>query len=215
MNLFLVMVLFCASILSMADETNRSVHLAIFVSGTGTNMVAILEAIGDGKIQAKPCLVISNRKDAPALTKAQSRSIPTAYLPSKNQEDYSQQLIDCLKKYDVTPENGLICLAGFMKILDKKFVNTFKNRILNIHPSLLPVFPGLDAIGQALKAKATKTGCTVHLVDEGVDTGPILGQAVVDIAPEDTHKTLGAKIHVQEHMLYPKVIEQFIEQISY
>lgn len=196
------------NIASMHDKP--LINLAILVSGAGTNMAAIVDAHIEN---AKPCVVISNRQNALALLKAQQRGIPAVYLPSKKNEDYSQQLIECLQQHNVTPENGLICLAGFMKILDKKFVTTFKNRILNIHPSLLPAFPGLDAIGQALKAGVVTTGCTVHLVDEGVDTGPILQQASVGIDPNDSSETLAAKIHEQEHKLYPAAIEKFVVKL--
>ncbi len=196
----------CLNLVSMQMPT----RIAICVSGTGSNMLAIADAVKNQIItNAEIAVVISNRRAAPALEKAKNHEIKTAYIPNTT-ENYSQALIDCLQKNNVTPENGLICLAGFMKLLDKEFVTTFKDRILNIHPSLLPAFPGLDAIGQALAAQVTKTGCTVHMVDEGMDTGKPLGQTEIEIAPNDTHETLEAKMHTAEHELYCRVIEEFI-----
>lgn len=203
---FFIFIIGMSSLLCAMDGRRKPVHLAILVSGEGTNMAAILDAKIEG---IRPCVVISSKPDVQALIKAQVRGIPREIIESKKKNDpeYSPRLIECLQKYDVTPENGLICLAGFMRILDEQFIRHFKDKILNIHPSLLPHYPGLDAIGQALRAKAKVTGCTVHLVDEGVDTGTIIAQSEeIPIDEGDTPQTLQEKVHAVEHKLYPNAI---------
>jgi phosphoribosylglycinamide formyltransferase 1 len=205
-------------LLSMQDpnqslEKTPMVHLAIFVSGRGSNMEAILAK----KIErVKPCVVISNKSDALALKKAQNYRIPAVYIDgskeNNKQENYTQKLINCLKSHDVTPENGLICLAGFMKVLDADFVRYFKNKILNIHPSLLPAFPGLHAVKQALEYGSKVSGCTINFVDEGIDTGVIVKQATVEVEENDTVESLEARIQTQEHKIYPEVIELFAQK---
>ena len=199
-------------------KKSQLIHLAILVSGQGSNMQAILEAISNKKITGiRPCVVISSRPHVPALAKAEACGVPSIYIASKKntfestKDDFTQQLIDCLNNYEVTPEKGLICLAGFMKILNKRFVDLYRGRLLNIHPSLLPSFPGLDAVGQALKYGVKVTGCTVHVVDEGVDTGKILKQAAVEVKEDDTHDILQARIHAQEHEMYPEAIAEFVQ----
>ncbi|MCL4361808.1 phosphoribosylglycinamide formyltransferase [Candidatus Dependentiae bacterium] len=207
---------------------DEPLHIAILVSGNGSNMEAILSCFErfEKRGLIKPCVVISNKKDAYALKRAQKEvetkfknPVPTEYLPIKAavteeekenaRREYAHKLIACLSKYDVTPENGLICAAGFMLILHKDFINHFPNKIINIHPSLLPAFPGADAIKKAFLSGVKITGVTVHFIDEGMDTGLIIKQKSVDIDNYDTEKTLEEKIHKVEHELFPKVIEQY------
>lgn len=203
---------------------NKRLNLAILVSGTGSNMEAILSHIESLQLQdcIEPRVIISNRKDARALKKAQleepvsfKKAVPTEYLPGYKADqkgEYSQRLIDCLQRHNVTPENGLVCLAGFMKILDKEFVSRFRNRIINLHPSLLPAFPGGNGIGDALEYGVKITGCTVHFVDEGMDTGTIIMQEAVQVADDDTQDSLATKIHKAEHEIYPRVVELFAKR---
>ena len=191
---------------------NTNVHrLGILISGRGSNMKAILQAVQSGKINAIPAVVISNKPDAPGLETARSFGVPTSVIESKNfhgtRDEYEHLIIAELKKHGVGPRNGIICLAGFMRILGEKFINQYKNKILNIHPALLPAFPGMDAQKQAIKYGVKVSGCTVHFVDSGVDTGPILLQSTVLVNSDDTAKTLSKKILREEHKLYPKAIQ--------
>ena len=185
---------------------NTNVHrLGILISGRGSNMTAILKAVQSGKINAIPAVVISNKPDAPGLKTARSFGVPTSVIESKNfhgtRDEYEHLIIAELKKHGVGPRNGIVCLAGFMRILGAKFINQYKNKILNIHPALLPAFPGMDAQKQAIKSGVKFSGCTVHFVDSGIDTGPIILQSVVPIDESDTVKTLSAKILRKEHKL--------------
>ncbi len=170
------------------------------LSGRGSNFVAI----ADAKIDAEIAVVISNRPDAPGLQAARERGIPAVSLPSKGveREAFDRQLIAELRAAKV----DLICLAGYMRILSGYFIREFPMRILNIHPSLLPAFPGLDAQHQALEHGVKIAGCTVHFVDEGLDSGPIVAQAPVPVLPGDTADTLAARILAEEHKLYSKAI---------
>ena len=191
---------------------NTNVHrLGILISGRGSNMTAILKAVQSGKINAIPAVVISNKPDAPGLKTARSFGVPTSVIESKNfhgtRDEYEHLIIAELKKHGVGPRNGIVCLAGFMRILGAKFINQYKNKILNIHPALLPAFPGMDAQKQAIKSGVKFSGCTVHFVDSGIDTGPIILQSVVPIDESDTVKTLSAKILRKEHKLYPQAVE--------
>ena len=186
-------------------------RLGILISGRGSNMTAILKAVQSGKINAIPAVVISNKPDAPGLKTARSFGVSTSVIQSKNfhgtRDEYEHLIIAELKKHGVGPRNGIICLAGFMRILGEKFINEYKNKILNIHPALLPAFPGMDAQKQAIKYGVKVSGCTVHFVDSGVDTGPILLQSTVLVNSDDTAKTLSEKILREEHKLYPKAIQ--------
>ncbi len=186
-------------------------RLGILISGRGSNMTAILKAIKAGKIHAVPAVVISNKPDAQGLKIAESFGVPTAVIQSRNfhgsRDEYDHLIEAELKKHGVGVRNGIVCLAGFMRILGSKFVKRHKNKILNIHPALLPAFPGMDAQKQAIKYGAKFSGCTVHFVDSGVDTGPIILQSIVSINPRDTVKTLSAKILKEEHKLYPKAVQ--------
>ncbi len=179
-------------------------------------MEAILKSIKRKKIPIKPKVVISNKPDAKGLKIAQKLGIKTEIVESVgvkgNRWEYDKKIITVLTKYGVTPKNGLICLAGFMRIISPQFIRKYKNRIMNIHPALLPSFPGLHAQLQAVKYGAKYSGCTVHFVDDGVDTGPVIIQAIVKVNNNDTEKTLSKKILVKEHQMYPEAVRLFAEK---
>ena len=179
-------------------------------------MEAILKAIKKQKIPIKPAIVISNKLDAKGLTIAKKLGVPIEVIESSEykgkREQYDKKIISVLKKYKVTPTNGLVCLAGFMRVISPYFIRQYKNRILNIHPALLPAFPGLNAQKQAIEFGAKFSGCTVHFVDEGVDTGPIILQEMVEIKNTDTEKTLSKKILAKEHKIYPKAVSLFAKK---
>lgn len=178
-------------------------------------MEAILKAIKRKKIPINVAVVISNKSDARGLVIAQKFGIKTEVVESKGFKgtrwDYDKMLISVLEKYKVTPKNGLVCLAGFMRIISSEFVRKYKHRILNMHPALLPSFPGLDAQKQAVEYGAKYSGCTVHFVDEGVDTGPVIIQSVVKVKEDDTSETLAKRILVQEHKIYPEAVRLIAE----
>jgi phosphoribosylglycinamide formyltransferase-1 len=179
-------------------------RLGILISGRGSNFEAIADNVAAGSIDAEIAVVISNRSAAPGLESARRRGLNTVDLPSRglDREVYDRLLIDELQKHDVE----LVCLAGFMRLLSAGFIRHFPNRILNIHPSLLPAFPGLDAQHQALEHGVKITGCTVHLVDELLDAGPILLQAAVPVRDDDTVESLSARILAEEHRIYSEAI---------
>ena len=190
--------------------------LAILISGRGSNMRAILRAIKKQNIPIVPTVVISNKPSARGLRIARGLDVKTEIVESKGFQgsrwEYDQKIIGVLNKYGVMPKNSLICLAGFMRILSPEFIKKFKNRILNIHPSILPAFPGLDAQRQAIESGVSHSGCTVHFVDEGVDTGPILVQETVKIKNDDTEETLSKRILAKEHKAYPKAVRLIAEK---
>ncbi|MCV0412656.1 phosphoribosylglycinamide formyltransferase [Nitrosarchaeum sp.] len=190
-------------------------NLGILISGRGSNMESILKAIKHKKIPINPAIIISNKPDAKGLKIAQKMGIKTEVIESKNFKgsrlDYDKKIISTLEKHGVTPKNGLICLAGFMRIISPEFVKKYKNRIINIHPALLPAFPGLNAQKQAIDNGAKYSGCTVHFVDSGVDTGPIILQLVVKVKNNDTEKTLSKRILAKEHKAYPEAVRLFAE----
>ncbi|QLH11215.1 phosphoribosylglycinamide formyltransferase [Nitrosarchaeum sp. AC2] len=190
-------------------------NLGILISGRGSNMESILKAIKRKKIPINPAIIISNKPDAKGLKIAQKMGIKTEVIESKNFKgsrlDYDKKIISTLEKHGVTPKNGLICLAGFMRIISPEFVKKYKNRIINIHPALLPSFPGLDAQKQAIDNGAKYSGCTVHFVDSGVDTGPIILQLVIKVRNNDTEKTLSKRILAKEHKAYPEAVRLFAE----
>jgi len=179
-------------------------------------MEAILKAIKTKKIPINPAVVISNKPNAKGLKIAQKLGIQTHVIESKGFKggrlDYDKKIINVLKKHGVTPTNGLVCLAGFMRIISPQFVKKYKNRILNIHPAVLPAFPGLDAQKQAIECGAKYSGCTVHFVDTGVDTGPIIIQAIVQVKNNDTENTLAKRILTKEHEIYPEAVKLFAER---
>ena len=190
--------------------------LAILISGRGSNMKAILDAIKKQNIPINPVVIISNKPTAKGLRIAKKFGVKTEIIESKgfqgNRWEYDQKIMHILSKYDITPKNSLICLAGFMRILSPEFIKKFKNQILNIHPSILPAFPGLDAQRQAIEAGASHSGCTVHFVDEGVDTGPIIVQETVKIKNDDTEETLSKRILAKEHKAYVKAVKLIAEK---
>ena len=179
-------------------------------------MESILKAIKKKKIPINPAVVISNKPNAKGLAIAKKMGIKTEVIESSKYKgkrlQYDKKIISTLKKYKVTPSNGLVCLAGFMRIISPYFIKEYKNKILNIHPALLPAFPGLDAQKQAIEFGSKFSGCTVHFVDEGVDTGPIIIQEIVKINNNDTEKSLSKKILVKEHEIYPKAVELFAKK---
>ena len=179
-------------------------------------MESILKSIKYKKIPINPAVVISNKSDAKGLKIAQRLGIKTEVIESKNFKgsrlEYDKKIITVLEKYGVTPKNGLVCLAGFMRIISPEFVKKYKNRIINIHPALLPAFPGLDAQKQAIDYGAKYSGCTVHFVDSGVDSGPIILQSIVKIRKGDTEKTLSKRILATEHKAYPEAVRLFAEK---
>src|SRR5256885_2283986 len=184
-------------------------RLGILISGRGSNFEAIANSIARRKLDAEIAIVISNRAGAPGLEIARERGIPLRVIESRGmeREAYDKLLIDELRTHEV----DLVCLAGFMRLLSASFVQAFPERVLNIHPSLLPAFPGLDAQRQALEHGVKITGCTVHLVDEFLDSGPILVQSAVPVLDQDTVETLSARILAQEHVIYSKAI-QYLEE---
>jgi phosphoribosylglycinamide formyltransferase-1 len=179
-------------------------RLGILLSGRGSNFLAIADAIESGRLDAEITVVISNRQDAAGIALARERGLNARVLPSAglDREIYDRQLVAELEKNDV----GLVCLAGYMRILSGYFIHRFPMRILNIHPSLLPAFPGLDAQHQALEHGVKFSGCTAHFVDDGLDSGPILKQAVVPVRDDDTAESLSARILEQEHRIYSEAI---------
>jgi phosphoribosylglycinamide formyltransferase-1 len=178
-------------------------------------MEAILRAIKKQKIPIKPSVVISNNPQAGGLKIAQRLGVKTEVIQSKGfvgtRWEYDQKIIKALLEHGVTEKNGLVCLAGFMRIMSPEFIRKYKNRILNIHPALLPSFAGLHAQKQALEYGAKYSGCTVHFVDDGVDTGPIILQATVKVMDSDTEETLSKRILAKEHKLYPQAVRLFAE----
>ena len=184
--------------------------LAVLVSGRGSNLQAIIDSIEREELNAHISIVISSTKNAMALKRAEKHGIktifidPTAYL---NNKEYDKALIEKLKKFSI----DLICLAGYMRILGEEVIQTFKEKIINIHPSLLPAFPGLNAQKQAIVHGVKFSGCTVHFVDSGVDSGPIILQTAVPVYDNDDEKSLSKRILEQEHYLYPKAINMIKE----
>jgi len=184
-------------------------NLGILLSGRGSNFEAIAQQIDCGELEAKIALVFSNSGEAPGLERARQRGLETLYLSSKgvDRESYDRQVVAALKARQV----DLVCLAGYMRLLSATFIQAFPQRILNIHPSLLPAFPGLDAQRHALQGGVRYSGCTVHFVDEGLDSGPIILQSVVPVLPDDTEHTLAERILAEEHQIYSKAIRLVLE----
>ncbi len=180
-------------------------RIGVLLSGRGSNFEALADNIGAGRIPGSEiALVISNREGAPGLARATERGIATKVIPSKGieREAYDRLVVAALKEAQV----DLVCLAGFMRLLSPYFVSAFPMRILNIHPALLPAFPGLEAQRQALEYGVKFSGCTVHFVDENLDAGPIVAQAIVTIEPADTAETLSARILEEEHRIYAEAV---------
>ena len=176
-------------------------------------MEAILKSIKMKKIPINPAIVISNKPDAKGLKIAKKLGVKTEVVESKgfkgSRWEYDQKIIAVLKKHGVTKNNGLVCLAGFMRIISPEFVKKYKNKMINIHPAILPAFPGLDAQKQAVEYGVKFSGCTVHFVDDGIDSGPIIIQSIVKVDDKDSEESLSKRILTQEHKIYPKAVELF------
>ncbi len=184
-------------------------RIGILISGRGSNMVALIDAERQGKFDADVVVVISNIESAAGLTLARERGVETLFISHKgrSREEHDQLMIDELRKREVS----LVCLAGYMRLVSPLFVRAFKGRILNIHPSLLPAFPGLDAQKQALEHGVKITGCTVHIVDEELDHGPIVLQRAVDVRDDDTVESLSERILEQEHRAYAEGVARILD----
>jgi len=192
------------------NKTLEKKRLAILLSGRGSNFVAIYEAIMRGDLDAEICCVVSNVAEAAGLARAREFGLQSVFLPSCGIErvHYDRALLETLRPHNP----ALVCLAGFMRILGPEFVREYPGRVLNIHPALLPSFPGLHAQRQALQHGVKVSGCTVHIVDEGVDTGPILLQRAVEVLPGDDEESLSARILEQEHQLYWRAIALILKK---
>jgi len=186
------------------------VKVGILISGRGSNMESIVRKAKADEIPAEVVVVISNKPEAPGIRKAEAFGIPVVVIDHKkfsSREDFERALVSELKSRGVE----LVCLAGFMRILSPTFIREFPGRIMNIHPSLLPAFPGLNVHNRVLESGAKFSGCTVHFVTEDVDAGPIIIQAVVPVLDDDTEETLAARVLVEEHKIYPEAIRLFAE----
>jgi len=186
------------------------INIGVLVSGRGTNLQSIIDAIREGKIEGRISIVISDNREAFALKRAEKSNIETRYIDFKsfkNREDYDKKIVEYLKEKNV----DLVVLAGYMRILSPYFIKMYKNRIMNIHPALLPSFPGLHAQRQAVEYGVKVSGCTVHFVDEGVDSGPIILQKAVEVEDSDTEESLAERILKEEHQIYPRAIQLFSE----
>lgn len=185
-------------------------RIGVLLSGRGSNFEALAESVASGRIpNAEIAIVLGNREGAPGLDRAKARGIPARAIPSKGleREAYDRQVVAVLNEHRVE----LVCLAGYMRLLSPFFVSSFPNRILNIHPSLLPSFPGLESQRQALEYGVKFAGCTVHFVDENLDAGPIVLQAVVPVVDGDTEETLSARILREEHRIYSEAVRIVLE----
>ena len=188
----------------------RQVPIGVLISGGGTNLQAMIDAVEAKNLDAEICVVLSNQADAYGLARAKQHGIATAVLDHKSfasREDYDQAVVDVLRARGVE----LVILAGFMRLLSPVFIKAYSNRIMNIHPSLLPSFPGLHVQKKALDHGVRFAGCTVHFVNEECDEGPIIIQAVVPVYPDDDEATLAARILKQEHRIYPRAIQLYAE----
>lgn len=188
-------------------------RIAILISGRGSNMVALADAIRDGKIpNTEIAIVISDHADAPGLAIAHERGIKTLAIEKRGRkrQEHEQEIVSVLRDERV----DLICLAGYMRVLSSYFVDAFSSRILNIHPSLLPSFPGLDAQRQALEHGVRVSGCTVHFVDNTLDGGPIIAQRTVPVLEGDTVEKLSARILEQEHIIYPEAVATVVDKLK-
>ncbi len=198
----------------MPINRTAPLRVAVLASGRGSNLQAIIDAIEAGQVQAQIVCVISNKKDVGALERARKHGLKDLFVDPKpfagrsdSREAYDRALLEHLQQHEIE----LVLLAGYMKIVTAVLVNAYANRMMNIHPSLLPSFPGLDVQKKAIDWGCKLAGCTVHFVTEGVDEGPIIIQAAVPILNDDTPETLAARILIQEHKIYPRAVQLFAE----
>jgi phosphoribosylglycinamide formyltransferase-1 len=184
-------------------------RLGVLISGRGSNLQALIDAAAAGRLGGEIAVVISNVADAPGLERARRAGIPERAIPhgGRPREVHDREMLDVLRAHDVS----LVCLAGYMRLLSPEFLRAFPGRVLNVHPSLLPAFPGTDAARQAWAHGVRVTGATVHVVDEGLDSGPILLQEAVPVAEDDTPETLAARILEAEHRIYPRAVRLMLE----
>lgn len=198
----------------MSISRTTPLRVAVLASGRGSNLQALIDAIEAGQVQARIVAVISNKKEAVALERARTHGLKDLFVDPKpfagrsdGREAYDRSLLEVLQQHEVE----LVLLAGYMKIVTTVLVNAYANRMMNIHPSLLPAFPGLEVQKKAIDWGCKLAGCTVHFVTEGVDEGPIIIQAAVPILDADTPETLAARILVEEHKIYPRAVQLFAE----
>jgi phosphoribosylglycinamide formyltransferase-1 len=192
------------------NSEQRAVNIGVLVSGSGTNLQALIDARESGGLPARIACVISNRADAFALERAKKHGIPAIHLDHRSfagRDQYDTALVTMLAEHAV----DLVVLAGFMRIVTPVLLNAFPNAVMNIHPALLPAFPGLHAQQQALEYGVKVTGCTVHFVDAGTDTGPIIIQAAVPVLERDSVESLSRRIQIEEHRIYPEAVRLFAE----
>ena len=197
----------------MAEGSAQKARIAILISGRGSNMIALADAVRGGSIpNAEVAIVISDQPNAAGLDQAKKRRLETLVIErrGRTREEHDRQIVAELRERKI----DLVCLAGYMRVLSSEFINTYRGRILNIHPSLLPSFPGLNAQKQALDEGATISGCTVHYVDETLDGGPIIVQRDVPVYEGDTVEILSERILIEEHKLYPEAVKRVLEQIE-
>lgn len=183
--------------------------LAIFASGSGTNFQAIVDAVKEGRLKAEICLLVCDKPEAYAVERAKKEGIPQFVFRARDYADkaaYETAILEELKARDI----DFIALAGYMRLIGPTLLEAYEGRIVNIHPSLLPAFPGKDAIGQAFAAGVKVSGVTIHYVDEGMDTGPIIAQKAVELSENETRESLEEKIHAIEHQLYPAVLQKLL-----
>lgn len=188
----------------------KPVNLGVLASGRGSNLQAIMDAIAEGRLDARVKVVVSDREEAMALERARKAGIPAFYVNPRayhSKEEYEKEILRLLQKHEVE----LVILAGYMRLVGKVLLTAYPNRIMNIHPALLPAFPGTHGQRDAVEYGVRFSGCTVHFVDEGMDTGPIILQAVVPVEQDDTEETLAARILKEEHRIYPEAIQLFAE----
>ena len=198
----------------MSDSPSNPVRLGVLLSGRGSNLQALIDAVEAGTLSATIAVVISNKREAAGLERARMHGVPAVFLDPKpfagepnSREAYDRAVLDLLRKHEV----DLVLLAGYMKIVTSVLVTAYEHRMMNIHPSLLPSFPGLDVQKKAIDHGCKFSGCTVHFVTEGVDEGPIIIQAAVPIHEADTPETLAARILEQEHRIYPRAVQLYAE----
>jgi phosphoribosylglycinamide formyltransferase-1 len=192
------------------ENTAQIPGIAVFISGRGSNLTALADAVDAGTLRARIACVVSNRADAQGIERAARRGLATRVVPHAglSRAEHAVRLLAALAEF--APD--FVCLAGYMRLLAPEFVRAYSNRIVNIHPSLLPAFPGLDAQEQAIAYGVKISGCTVHLVDEKLDHGPIIAQAPVPTRDDDTAETLAARILIEEHRLYPSAMQRLLHE---